>query len=226
MVNVVTLRTEFRQTEGGSMAGLQAYVAFAESARHGSFATAARELGLSASAVAKSVARLEEDLRTPAVSSNDAPSDSYQRRPGPLRALPAGDRRDRRHARRSGERPRRTVRYAAPGCADDARPIARRAGPGATRTTVSAPLARSELLGPADRRDRGGSRRRDPHRSPAGFVARGLADRPSVARRVRVTGLSGGERDARDTDGTVRAHVPRLPPAIDWSAATLAVSRR
>ena len=44
------------------MAGLQAYVAFAESARHGSFATAARELGLSASAVAKSVARLEEDL--------------------------------------------------------------------------------------------------------------------------------------------------------------------
>lgn len=44
------------------MAGLQAYVAFAESARHGNFATAARELGLSASAVAKSVARLEDDL--------------------------------------------------------------------------------------------------------------------------------------------------------------------
>lgn len=40
------------------MAGLQAYVAFAESARHGNFAAAARELGLSASAVAKSVARL------------------------------------------------------------------------------------------------------------------------------------------------------------------------
>lgn len=44
------------------MAGLQAYVAFAESARHGNFAAAARELGLSASAVAKSVARLEDDL--------------------------------------------------------------------------------------------------------------------------------------------------------------------
>ena len=44
------------------MAGLQAYMAFAESARHGNFAAAARELGLSASAVAKSVARLEDDL--------------------------------------------------------------------------------------------------------------------------------------------------------------------
>jgi LysR family transcriptional regulator for bpeEF and oprC len=44
------------------MAGLQAFMAFAESARQGNFAGAARELGLSASAVAKSVARLEEDL--------------------------------------------------------------------------------------------------------------------------------------------------------------------
>ena len=44
------------------MAGLQAYVAFAESARYGNFAAAARELGLSASAVAKSVGRLEDDL--------------------------------------------------------------------------------------------------------------------------------------------------------------------
>lgn len=44
------------------MAGLQAFMAFAESARHGNFASAARELGLSASAVAKSVARLEDDL--------------------------------------------------------------------------------------------------------------------------------------------------------------------
>lgn len=44
------------------MAGLQTYLAFAETVRHGSFAEAARRLGLSASAVAKSVARLEEDL--------------------------------------------------------------------------------------------------------------------------------------------------------------------
>lgn len=44
------------------MAGLQTYLAFAETVRHGSFAEAARTLGLSASAVAKSVARLEEDL--------------------------------------------------------------------------------------------------------------------------------------------------------------------
>jgi DNA-binding transcriptional LysR family regulator len=44
------------------MAGLQAYVAFSETARHGGFAGAARELGVSPSAVAKNVARLEADL--------------------------------------------------------------------------------------------------------------------------------------------------------------------
>jgi DNA-binding transcriptional LysR family regulator len=44
------------------MAGLQSLFAFAETARRGSFAAAARELGLSSSAVAKSVARLEDDL--------------------------------------------------------------------------------------------------------------------------------------------------------------------
>jgi DNA-binding transcriptional LysR family regulator len=44
------------------MAGMQSLMAFAETARHGSFARAARELGLSPSAVAKSVARLEDDL--------------------------------------------------------------------------------------------------------------------------------------------------------------------
>jgi DNA-binding transcriptional LysR family regulator len=44
------------------MAGLQAFVAFSEAARHGGFAGAARELGVSPSAVAKNVARLESDL--------------------------------------------------------------------------------------------------------------------------------------------------------------------
>jgi len=44
------------------MVGLQTYVAFAETVKHGSFAEAAREMGLSASAVAKGVARLEDDL--------------------------------------------------------------------------------------------------------------------------------------------------------------------
>ncbi|HEX6944894.1 MAG TPA: LysR family transcriptional regulator, partial [Casimicrobiaceae bacterium] len=42
--------------------GLQGMTAFAETVRQGSFAAAARELGLSPSAVAKSVARLEQDL--------------------------------------------------------------------------------------------------------------------------------------------------------------------
>ena len=44
------------------MLGLQGLTAFAETVRQGSFAAAARELGLTPSAVAKSVARLEEDL--------------------------------------------------------------------------------------------------------------------------------------------------------------------
>jgi LysR family transcriptional regulator, regulator for bpeEF and oprC len=44
------------------MTGFQGFFAFAETARRGSFAGAARELGLSPSAVAKSVARLEQDL--------------------------------------------------------------------------------------------------------------------------------------------------------------------
>lgn len=44
------------------MAGLTALLAFAETARRASFAAAARELGLTASAVAKSVSRLEQDL--------------------------------------------------------------------------------------------------------------------------------------------------------------------
>jgi DNA-binding transcriptional LysR family regulator len=44
------------------MAGLQTFLAFAETAKRGSFAAAARELGLSASAVAKAVARLEDHL--------------------------------------------------------------------------------------------------------------------------------------------------------------------
>jgi DNA-binding transcriptional LysR family regulator len=46
----------------GAMAGLQAFVAFSETARHGGFAGAARALGVSPSAVAKNVARLEGDL--------------------------------------------------------------------------------------------------------------------------------------------------------------------
>jgi DNA-binding transcriptional LysR family regulator len=44
------------------VAGLQTFLAFAETVKHGSFAGAARELGLSSSAVAKNVARLEADL--------------------------------------------------------------------------------------------------------------------------------------------------------------------
>jgi LysR family transcriptional regulator, regulator for bpeEF and oprC len=44
------------------MTGIQGLAAFAATARHGSFTAAARELGLSPSAVAKSVARLETDL--------------------------------------------------------------------------------------------------------------------------------------------------------------------
>jgi len=44
------------------MAGLQAFMAFSETAKHGGFAGAARELGVSPSAVAKNVARLESDL--------------------------------------------------------------------------------------------------------------------------------------------------------------------
>lgn len=44
------------------MAGITAMLAFAETVKQGSFAGAARELGLSPSAVAKSVARLEQDL--------------------------------------------------------------------------------------------------------------------------------------------------------------------
>ena len=44
------------------MANIAALAAFAESARRSSFAAAARELGLTASAVAKSIARLEGDL--------------------------------------------------------------------------------------------------------------------------------------------------------------------
>ena len=44
------------------MAGLSAFVAFSEAARRGGFAGAARELGVSPSAVAKNVARLEADL--------------------------------------------------------------------------------------------------------------------------------------------------------------------
>ena len=44
------------------MAGLQAVVAFSEAARQGGFAGAARELGVSPSAIAKSVARLEAEL--------------------------------------------------------------------------------------------------------------------------------------------------------------------
>ena len=44
------------------MAGMTTLLAFAETVHHASFAGAAREMGLSASAVAKSVARLEADL--------------------------------------------------------------------------------------------------------------------------------------------------------------------
>jgi DNA-binding transcriptional LysR family regulator len=44
------------------MKGLQQFVAFAETARHGSFAAAARELGTVPSTLAKAVARLETSL--------------------------------------------------------------------------------------------------------------------------------------------------------------------
>ncbi|WP_395702205.1 LysR family transcriptional regulator [Aquabacterium sp.] len=44
------------------MAGMQQFMAFAETAKHGSFAAAARELGAGASTLAKAVARLETSL--------------------------------------------------------------------------------------------------------------------------------------------------------------------
>jgi DNA-binding transcriptional LysR family regulator len=44
------------------MAGVQGFLAFAEAGKRGSFAAAARELGLSPSAIAKGVARLEDEL--------------------------------------------------------------------------------------------------------------------------------------------------------------------
>jgi len=44
------------------MHGLQQFIAFAESAKHGSFAAAARELGTAPSTLAKAVARLESAL--------------------------------------------------------------------------------------------------------------------------------------------------------------------
>jgi DNA-binding transcriptional LysR family regulator len=44
------------------MQGLQQFLAFAETAKHGSFAAAARELGSTSSALAKAVARLEAGL--------------------------------------------------------------------------------------------------------------------------------------------------------------------
>lgn len=44
------------------MVSLNALMAFAETARRGSFAAAARELGLTASAIAKSISRLEHDF--------------------------------------------------------------------------------------------------------------------------------------------------------------------
>ena len=44
------------------MQGLQQFIAFADTAKHGSFAAAARELGISPSALAKAVARLETSL--------------------------------------------------------------------------------------------------------------------------------------------------------------------
>lgn len=44
------------------MAGLQQFVAFAETARHGGFAAAAREQGVAPSTLAKAVARLEASL--------------------------------------------------------------------------------------------------------------------------------------------------------------------
>ena len=61
--SVVTLRTDIPQSERQSnMSGLQQYLAFAETARHGSFAAAAREIGGTASALAKAVSRLEASL--------------------------------------------------------------------------------------------------------------------------------------------------------------------
>lgn len=44
------------------MAGLQQFIAFAETAKHGGFAAAARELGQTPSTLAKAVARLEAEL--------------------------------------------------------------------------------------------------------------------------------------------------------------------
>ena len=44
------------------MQGLQPLVAFADTARHGGFAAAARESGVSPSTLAKAVARLEQSL--------------------------------------------------------------------------------------------------------------------------------------------------------------------
>lgn len=53
---------EMSAIKNGPMQGLQPLVAFADTARHGGFAAAARETGVAPSTLAKSVARLEQSL--------------------------------------------------------------------------------------------------------------------------------------------------------------------
>ena len=64
------------------MAGLQQFIAFAETAKHGGFAAAARELGVAPSTLAKSVARLERTLGVPL----------FQRTTRQVRLTPDGER--------------------------------------------------------------------------------------------------------------------------------------
>ena len=57
--NIVILKKNFPQS---FMSGFSQFIAFASAARHGSFARAGRELGVTASTIAKRIARLEEQL--------------------------------------------------------------------------------------------------------------------------------------------------------------------
>jgi len=178
------------------MAGLQVLLAFAETARHASFARAARGTGPVAFRRREERRPAGGRPRRPPASSHDAQGRADPRRPRTAPALPHNRRRVRGSARRRCRRARRAERDAAHRRTHYVRQARRRAQTGRAGAQASGHRARRQLLEPLCRHRERWPRRGDPHRAPGGFDAGGAAHRRAEARRGRSIALPAHARRA------------------------------
>ena len=207
------------------MQGLQQFLAFAQTARRGSFAAAARDLGGSPSTLAKSVARLETGLGVKLFHRTTRQVTPHGRRRAAVPPLRARARRVRGPEGRRLRRARRALRHPAPRPAGVLRPPLRAADPGEAAARASGAGVRGalprRLRRPGEGRHRPRRARRRAERLVAGGATHRLAGpgaggEPRLPARPRHARAAG--RPGRAPGGGVPHADQRPQPALAAAA--------